>query len=526
MTEHYKTLTLVSALAAAVTACGGGSAASASQSDTAAADTPAVAVSAPLSDTVYASVGMIKPRVRVLDTVTPGRIDDFTDPYRSAPGVFTFRANYLRDADMGGRVEGCPSDIVVDWVFETTTDTRETGFGRWGGGTGWTGQPLYVEWPDSVLRRFRSAGHLAEGFSGREIIVGSLAAQLYFIDFNTGKASRTPIALGNPIKGTGSIDPSMNGNFYIGHGVPAERPFGALVVDLNRHKVSDIVPEDPWAIRRWGAYDPSPLRVGRFLIRHGENGIIYKYTVTPGGLKLHSEMQYTGASGGSPGIESSMSVYRNYGYTADNHGYVVCTNLDNMQPVWVYASGDDNDASTVITVENDRPYVYCSSEIDRQGTGTARLAKLDGLTGEPVWEKRIPGARFDNDGKHFDGGFYSTPLPGKGNCSHLLFSNMVYNTRGQNGSFIAVDRATGETVYEVPLRVYAWSSPVGFVNSDDRMFVLTGDCGGNLYLIDGADGTVIKRKPVGSNFESSPVVVGNSAVVGSRGNSIFKVSLK
>ena len=78
----------------------------------------------------------------------------------------------------------------------------------------------------------------------------------------------------------------------------------------------------------------------------------------------------------------------------------------------------------------------------------------------------------------------------------------------------------------MPLRVYAWSSPVGFVNSDDRMFVLTGDCGGNLYLIDGADGTVIKRKPVGSNFESSPVVVGNSAVVGSRGNSIFKVSLK
>lgn len=529
MTKYiFKSLSTF-AFAVVVAACGGASGSgAASQSDSAAVDSAAVpAIVEPLPDTVYASASIITPRVRVLDTVTPGQIDDYTDPYRTAPGVLTFRANHLRDADMGGRVEGRPSEIVVDWEFETTTDMRETGFGQWGGGTGWTGQPLFVEWPDSAVRRFKAAGILASGFSGREIIVGSLSANLYFIDFATGKASREPIALGNPIKGTGSIDPSLNGNLYIGHGVPAERPFGAVFVDLNSHAVAEIKPEDPWALRGWGAYDSSPVRVGRFLFRIGENGVIYKYTVEAGRMKPHSKMRYTGVAGTSPGIEASMSVYRNYGYTADNHGYVVCTNLDNLQPVWVYASGDDNDATPVVAIEDGHPYVYCSSEIDRQGVGTARLAKLDGLTGDPVWEKRIPGARFDNDGKHFDGGFYASPLPGKGNCSHLLFSNIVFNDNGgQNGGFIAVNRATGATVYTVPLRVYAWSSPVGFMNADDRMFVLTGDCGGNLYLIDGIDGTVITRKAVGSNFESSPVVVGNSAVVGSRGTKIFKVSVK
>lgn len=231
-------------------------------------------------------------------------------------------------------------------------------------------------------------------------------------------------------------------------------------------------------------------------------------------------------SGVAPGIEASMAVYRNYGYTADNHGYVICTNLDTMQPVWVYASGDDNDATPVILVEDDHPYVICSSEIDRQGIGSARIAKLDGLTGEPVWERNLPGERCDRDGKHFDGGFYASPLPGLGNCSHLLFSNVVYNNNGQNGSFIALDSNTGATVYEVPTSTYAWSSPVGFLDPDDRMYVLTGDCIGNIYLIDGIDGTVVAKRKVGYNFESSPVVTGNSAVVGSRINGIYKLSIE
>lgn len=506
----------------AVASCGGGGK-NAETVDTVLPDTLAsVPARVALPDTSLASVSMIKYYITTVDTATPPDIDSYEDPYATVPGVLTFRANQRRDADMHGHVSGRPSRIDIDWKFTTETDERETDFGQWGGGTGWTGQPIYIEWPDSVRRR--QSKHLAAGFSGREIIVGSLAARLYFIDYATGKASREPLDVGNPIKGTISLDPSLNGNLYVGHGVPAQRPFGALVVNLDRHEVADVWPEDPKAYRMWNAYDSSPVRVGQFVFRPGENGIIYKYVATDRGLRLHSYMLYT-RHGASPGIESSMSVYRNYGFTTDNHGYVVCTNLDNLRPVWVYASGDDNDATTVCEVEAGIPYVYCSSEIDRQGEGHALMAKLNGLDGMPVWETRIPGARFDKDEKHFDGGFYASPLPGTGNCSHLLFSNVVYNDDGQNGAFVAFDRRTGNIVYTTPLRVYAWSSPVGFLDDEGHMYVVTADCGGNVYLIDGLDGMVIARRSVGANFESSPVVVGNTLVVGSRGKSIYKLSI-
>ena len=58
------------------------------------------------------------------------------------------------------------------------------------------------------------------------------------------------------------------------------------------------------------------------------------------------------------------------------------------------------------------------------------------------------------------------------------------------------------------------------------MFILTADTCGYVYIINGINGEIILSKLVGLNFESSPVVVGNSIVIGSRGKSIFKMSIK
>lgn len=479
-----------------------------------------------LPDTAYESVGLIKWNTRLIDTVVDPKIDDFTDLYLDAPGVLAFRGNSLRDGDMGGRVKGYPKEIIVDWGFKTAFDQRDTGFKQaWGGGSGWTGQPVYVEWPDSILKQFREAGYISQDFSGREIIVGSLSSNLYFIDFESGEASRRPIYVGNPIKGSVMLDPTLNGNVYVGQGVPNERPFGAMVVDLNSHSVTDFHPEDPKAPRRWGAYDSSAIRMGQFVFRPGENGVIYKFLAKPGSQPLHSAMSYT-VNGAGPGMEASMSIYRNYGYTADNYGTIICINLDTMKPVWVYQIGDDTDSTPMIAVEDGIPYLYTGSEIDRTSRGFAKYVKLNALDGSLVWEREVPGKRFDINDKHFDGGFYASTLTGKGDSRDLIFINLVENLKGQNGKFVALDRKTGETVYEIPLKHYAWSSPVGFLNESDKMFVLTGDCAGYMYLIDAKDGKVIDTKLVGANFESSPVVAGNSAVVGSRGDTIYKVSLQ
>lgn len=498
--------------------------ASAAEADSASVDSATVTKELQrLPDTVFASVDAIKWNVSTADDAGDGHLNSLTDLYVDAPGHMTFRNSACRSADFGGTVKGRPTTIEVDWSFRT--DFR----GTWGGGSGWNGQPVYVNWPDSLVSRFKmsSAVRLTDDFSNREIIVGSLAGIVYFINFDTGNASRQPIDITNPIKGSVSLDPTLNGNLYVGEGIPSKRPFGALVIDLFSHSVSHTFGEDPRAPRHWGAYDSSALRVGQFLIRPAENGSLYKFEVMPGSLKLHSVLRYT-FNGAGPGMESSIAVYRNYGYIGDNHGNILCVNLDTMKPVWRYFIGDDTDASPVVQEEDGRAVVYTACEVDRtDGVGAlARLCKLDALTGELIWANETPARMAVVNEKHFDGGYYATPLPGTGNCREMIFVSRVLNSRGNNGEFVAVDRRTGKEIYRTPLKYYGWSSPVGFMNEAGEMFVFAADCSGNVYLIDGKNGQIIYTARVGDNFESSPVVVGNSLVVGSRGDKIFKMTVK
>lgn len=482
----------------------------------------AKAAIAELPDTTYQSAKAVNVRIEIADTAVSGKINSPEDLYTNAPGAFTFRCGSRRDADFNGTLPSKPSEITVDWRFLTDEDYTPTKYGTWGGGTGWTGQPLYVNWPDSCMSSFAKHGI---SNAKEEIMVGSLSGRVYFIDFATGKASRQAINTGNPIKGTISLDPTLNGNLYVGQGLSAHKQVGALVIDLYKHDITHFFGADPKAQRHWEAYDSSPVRVGQFLFRPGENGTLYKYIIEAGRLKLHSALRYT-CAGSAPGMEASMAVYRNYGYTADNRGNILCINLNTLQPVWHYKLPDDTDGTPIVAEEDNGVFIYAGCEVEHSGVTEAAFVKLNALTGEEIWVNRTPAQRANVGEKHFDGGFYATALLGRGNCSHLIFANVVNNTDGQNGSFLAMNRKTGKTEYTTPLHYYAWSSPVGFLDKDGNQYVFTGDCSGNAYLINGIDGKIIVRKSIGSNFESTPVVIGNQLVVGSRGNTIFKISIK
>ena len=479
----------------------------------------------------FPSVEALKYQVDVFDSLHSGVIDNLADLYSDAPGVLTFRGNLLRNADFGGRVKGRPDTLIVNWTFDTALDNRETSVGTWGGGTGWTGQPLYVCWPDSVFLRFRNELK-GEGYdlTRREVVFGSLCSRVYFLDFETGKPTRPSIDVQNPIKGTVSLDPVMNGNLYIGQGVPAAEPVGAMCVNLFRHNISHFYGRDPNAWRGWPAYDSSPVRVGDFLVRPGENGTLYKFLIEgDGSLSLHSTLRFRKKNSYvAGGIESSIAIVRNYGVIGDNHGSVVCVDLNTMQPVWYYDLGDDIDASPVIEMEGETPYVYVGCEVDRQGSsGMASLVKLNVLDGREVWCLKTLSYKALDEEKHFDGGYYATPLLGKGDCEDKIFVNFVENSpdAGQPGCFVAVSKKTGKVLYRVELRHYSWSSPVQFLNEKDECFVLTADTYGYIYVFEGKSGNVLCRLHVGSNFESSPVVVGNQIVLGSRGKTIYKVTV-
>ena len=480
-----------------------------------------------LPDTCLESARNVVYKVDVFDSITSPKLRSFKDLYADAPGIFTFRGSPRRDMPYSGTLDSIPSKIRRVWYFTTSYDSRETDYGTWGGGSGWTGQPVYVEWSDSLmeLQRANSVG-LTSNFGSREIIVGSLCGHTYFINYDTGKASRKAFEGKNPIKGSVSLDPRLNGNLYIGHGIPAsDNTIGAVVFNLFSHKRLSYFGRDNKAWRRWGAYDPSAIVVDNFMIRVSENGSIYKYCTDGTTFKLHSSMRYR-INDKAPGIESSPAVWRNYMYTCDNRGNVLCVNINTLKPVWWYNNHDDSDATIVLAEEEEGMVLYTATEVDKQSSpGYCYFTKLDALTGTLIWQNKIKCRKLGTSEKPVEGGTFTTPLLGHGNCEGLMFTNLCGMGSSDVGTFVAISRKTGEILYRTRLSTYAWSSPVALYTPDNRMYIFTGDIHGNAYLIDAESGKILFKQTMANNFESSPVVIGNSIVIGSRGREIYRFEI-
>ena len=232
--------------------------------------------------------------------------------------------------------------------------------------------------------------------------------------------------------------------------------------------------------------------------------------------------------GAAPGIESSICIYKNYGFFSDNHGNVIGINLNTLRPVWHYYNHDDSDGTMVCREENGTPYLYSACEVDKQGShGQSHFVKLNALNGERVWEHLIECKRLELEEKTLDGGMYASPLLGGGDCANMLFAHVCRNGVDKNvGELIALDTRTGNVLYTVPYGQFAWSSPIPFYNERNELFVFTGDASGYVRIIRGKTGEVVCKKLVGYNFESSPIAIGNTAVVGCRGYYIYKFVIK
>lgn len=467
-------------------------------------------------DTMYASAEKLMIVVDTIDPSLPSVLSSLEDAYADKPGIYTFRGSSSRIPNFHGHLTDDSIQIKVDWDFTTRIDNTNTCLGVWGGGVGWTGQPLYVQWPQDSLQR-------------QEIIAVSLCGDVYFIDFQTGEATREPFDVLNVLKGTPALNTSLNGHLYIGHAVPKGAPFGTQVIDVLSHQTVNISGRDSKAWRSWGGNDSSPVEAGGFLFRPAENGGIYKYYIGDGGYALQSVLRYsTTQAKASPGMESSMAICRNYGYIGDNAGNILCINLNTMKPVWHYWNHDDTDASAVVELEDGIPYVYTGCEVDRQGgNGCSYFVKLNGLTGELIWEDTIRCHKLQyGNGKSSDGGMYVTPLLGEGDCEGMIFSSFCVQTSKTYSEFIAFDKHDGSVLYRTKMKHECWSSPVAFYSDQGEMFIFIGDRIGTAFLIKGKTGEIIASEKIAYNFESSPIVVDDKIVVGSRGNKIIKISLQ
>jgi outer membrane protein assembly factor BamB len=450
----------------------------------------------------------------------------FSDHYSDATGIFCFRGNAQRNAPTIGTLANRPQQLSVDWVFETDQDLRTTRLGTWGGGTGWTGQALVIDWPPKLKSKLHGVfPEFIQSSNNKEVIVGSLCGKIYFLDFLSGKPTRPALTISNPIKGTVSVDPRMNGLLYVGQGIPNGNRFGAYVFNMFTGEEVYYRPGlDADAFRNWGAFDSNCLidKLSGYWFHPGENGMIYKTKVSSDG-KFSSpvKFKYQGPMK-SQGLEASFGAWNNLGFFGDNGGNVFCLNLMTMRPVWFFNNLDDTDAAMVLDIENQQPFLYVANEVDKQGAnGIAVVRKLNAKTGAQLWSYGMNCRGDQLHGKTNSGGVLASVLPGKKKASGLVFSIFSRVSPTDEGRFVALDKATGKIKYQLKMDHYSWASPIDLYDQAGNCYVFFTDVFGTIYLIDGVTGKIIQKKKTDCIWESSPIAWGNRIVLGARGNRIF-----
>jgi outer membrane protein assembly factor BamB len=461
----------------------------------------------------------------------PFRPQEFPERYALADGVLTFRGGPRRDGGAFGdrRIER--KALEVAWAYKTGASPPP-----WGGGAGWTGQPVIVRWPDAVRAAMPSLGARQADADLVEVIQGSLDGNVYFLDLRTGKPTRPPLRTGNPIKGSVSVDPRGWPLLFVGQGIPAKAPIGLRVYALTTMQEVFFLPgRDPLARRGWGAFDSSGL-VNRdtdtFLVG-GENGLVYLVEL---GARFDPEartmavaprvLRYRFGAGGKLGIENSLAADGALAWFADNGGELQALDLRTLRPAWTLEVGDDTDASVVVEGTPEGPALYVASEVDLQGdAGKGRIRRLDGETGAVRWvrEYRCKGG-WDGP-RRIQAGSFSTPLVGKDDLADRVVFSLCLCP--EPGVVVALAKDDGRELWRLEVGADLWSTPTAVRDgAAGKTWILQADRAGRLMLVDGADGKVAARLRLDANVEASPAVFDDTIVLATRGGTIYGIRVR
>lgn len=467
-----------------------------------------------------------------------------SDKYTSLNGITTFRGNNYRDTSQYGLLDEIDGTLEKVWQKSNGNIIDYTGY-NWTG-VGWTGQASIITWDDDIKNIMNIYDEKKQKDGLTEVIYATLDGKIYFYDLEDGTATRAPINVGYPHKGSVSVDPRGIPLLYAGQGVGSiksggkivDGPFGFRIFSLiNSEQMLFVDGYDKYAYRPWAGFDGSSIVDAETdtLFQVGENGILYvinlnsKYDPGAGSISINPEIirfRYKTPFNAKVGIESSPVTLRNYIYFADNSGLLQCVDVNTLKPVWVRGISDDTDSSLMIEeVSVNEAYVYTACEVDLQGVGgSSYIRKINAFTGELVWE--YPVRCYFND--FSNGGALSAPVLGKHEIGDLVIFNIAKVTdygNGSNGRLIAFNRKSGDVVWSVNLDFYCWSSPVDIYTKSGKSYLIVCDSGGYMRLLEGATGKEISKINLGTNMEGSPAVFDNMVVIGTRGQSIFGIRI-
>ena len=457
---------------------------------------------------------------------------DLPERYTELEGIVTFRGDNFRSGAAYGTA--AVSSKTLTKVWSKSTSGLSDSDGIYWSGSGWTGQPLIVKWPEATRKNISAMYDWAREKEGLvEVIYATLDGHVYFYELTSGEYTREPLNLGFNYKGAGALDPRGYPILYVGSGVDSVNGRSRVkVVNLIDNSVMfEFGHNETFANRGWHMFDSSPLVSAETdqLIYPGENGILYiihlntKYNEQTGELSVDPDnivkWKYNGVRSGSRywlGVESSAAIINNYIFLADNGGNLMCLDLNTLELVWVQDVLDDTNCSPVVDVENGHPYIYISTSFHygwrSYSTAAIPIFKIDAETGEIVWRTDYTCYTVQD----LSGGVQGTIAVGKNKLSDMIFVPIARTPGASSGTLAALKKETGEVVWEKETSMYSWSSPVDFYDADGNGYLLYCNSGFNMFLIDGKTGEQLDYMNLGGNIEASPAMYGNYAVVGTR----------
>ncbi len=457
---------------------------------------------------------------------------DLPERYTELEGIVTFRGDNFRSGAAYGTAAVSSKTLTKVWS-KSTSGLSDTDGIYWSG-SGWTGQPLIVKWPEATRKNISAMYDWAREKEGLvEVIYATLDGHVYFYELTSGEYTRDPLNLGFNYKGAGALDPRGYPILYVGSGVDSVNGRSRVkVVNLIDNSVMfEFGHNETFANRGWHMFDSSPLVSAETdqLIYPGENGILYiihlntKYNEQTGELSVDPDnivkWKYNGVRSGSRywlGVESSAAIINNYIFLADNGGNLMCLDLNTLKLVWVQDVLDDTNCSPVVDIEDGHPYIYISTSFHygwrSYSTAAIPIFKIDAETGEIVWRTDYTCYTVQD----LSGGVQGTIAVGKNKLSDMIFVPVARTPGASSGTLAALKKDTGEVVWEKETSMYSWSSPVDFYDADGNGYLLYCNSGFNMFLIDGKTGEQLDYMNLGGNIEASPAMYGNYAVVGTR----------
>ena len=371
--------------------------------------------------------------------------DDFppwpgTDSSESITTMLMFRGNAKRNFHGVGKLG---NKLALKWRHKTKALHIDAANGpHYWTGTGWTGQA--VKW-------------------GRRVFFGSLDGRFYCLDAEGGDVIWT-----HKTQRMFKSSPCFyDGKLYVGN------------VDNYLRAIDARTGALAWKLNMKSDCDSSPLVHGGVLYAGSESGFLHALNPQTGKPIFKLDLGGHKGPGGSQGIESSPAIADGELWASTYDGVLYRIDLKTQKVISKIPTGDDTDASPVLTDDA----VYAAAE-----QKSPILLCIDRKTEKQRWSFRA------------EGGFWSTPA---------IVQGRVY-IGCDDHRMVCLDEKTGALVWQTSTGRAVWSSPCVV---DGK--VVFGSYDGFLYMLEAETGKELFRHDLEGPVLSTACIVDGWVYIGS-----------